>query len=53
MEPSLWGLLEAVQRLRESTYMTTASGVDESGRLIAVDLLIKDAMKEGVFQVKF
>lgn len=51
VEPSSRCLLKAVQRLGEPTDMITASGIDEAGRLISVDLLIKNPVEESVFHV--
>ena len=50
--PGSGSLLEAVQRLVEPADMVGVAGVDEAGRLLAVHLLVKSAVEEGVLDVK-
>jgi hypothetical protein len=50
--PCTRGLLEAVERLVEPTNMLGMIGVDEARWLLAVDHLIKIAMKKGVLDVE-
>jgi hypothetical protein len=49
--PSPRGLLEVVERFVQTTHKLGSSRIDEAGRLLAVDLLVKIAMKEGVLDV--
>jgi hypothetical protein len=50
--PSSRGLLEAVERLVQTAHMLGTSVVDETRRLLAVDLLVKSAMEEGILDVE-
>jgi hypothetical protein len=50
--PSPRGLLEAVEGLVKPTNMLRMSVIDEAGRLLAVDLLIKSAMKKGILDIE-
>jgi hypothetical protein len=50
--PSLRGLLEAVERFVQTTHKLGSSRIDEAGRLLAVDLLVKIAMKKGILDVQ-
>jgi hypothetical protein len=46
------GLLEAIERFVQMTHKMRSSRIDEAGRLLAVDLLIKIAMKEGILDIQ-
>jgi hypothetical protein len=50
--PSPRGLLEAVERFVQTTHKLGSSRIDEAGRLLAVDLLIKIATKKAVLDVQ-
>jgi hypothetical protein len=45
-------LLQAIEGFVQTTYVLRPDGVDESGRLLAVDNLVKSAIKEGILDVK-
>jgi hypothetical protein len=46
------GLLEAVERLVKSADMMRMIQVDEAGRLLTIDLLVKSAMEESILDVE-
>jgi hypothetical protein len=50
--PSPRGLLEAVERFVQTMHKLGSSRIDEAGRLLAVDLLVKIAMKKAVLDVQ-
>jgi hypothetical protein len=50
--PSPRGLLEAIERFVQTTHKLWSSQIDEAGRLLAVDLLIKIALKKAVLDVQ-
>jgi hypothetical protein len=50
--PRPGSLLEAIERLVKPADMMWMSQVDEAGRLLAVDLLVKRAMEEGILDVE-
>ena len=52
LEPRPWCLTEAVEGFGEKAYGVRALRVDEARWLLAVDLLLKIAMEEGVGDVK-
>jgi hypothetical protein len=50
--PRPGSLLEAVERLVKTTPVVGMSQVDEAGRLLAVDLLVKRAMEKGILDTE-
>jgi hypothetical protein len=50
--PSPRGLLEAIEIFVQTTHKLWSSQIDEAGRLLAVDLLIKIALKKAVLDVQ-
>jgi hypothetical protein len=50
--PCTRSLLEAVEGLVEPTDMRRVCGVDKARRLLAVDHLVKIAMKEGILDIQ-
>ena len=51
MVPRTWGLLEPIEWAREKTHMVGKDGIDESSRLLIVDLLCKLSVEKGIGDV--
>jgi hypothetical protein len=45
-------LLQAIEGFVQTTYVLKPTGVDESGRLLAVDNLVESAIEKGILDVK-
>jgi hypothetical protein len=45
-------LLQAIEGFVQTTYVLRPAGVDESGRLLAIDNLVESAIEKGILDVK-
>ena len=52
VKPCAGGLLQAIERLDELADVILAMSIDKTGRLVAVDLFVEDAIEEGILHVQ-
>ena len=52
LKPGSRSLLETVERFVEATHIVRVASIDKTGRLLAIDDLVKVAMKEGIFDIE-
>jgi hypothetical protein len=51
LKPGPGRLLQAIEGIDKLAYMVLAISIDETGRLVEVDLLIEDVVEEGVLHI--